>query len=80
MTLVNKDQVDILRTLRASVEVEKQDLDKTVTRLREELKTAEDRNTMFMQQVNSLLMEKVDLQSEGITQREEALRRERNLG
>ncbi|KAK0553313.1 hypothetical protein OC846_002556 [Tilletia horrida] len=80
LTLVNKDQVDILRTLRASVEVEKQDLDKTVTRLREELKTAEERNTMFMQQVNSLLMEKVDLQSEGITQREEALRRERNLG
>ncbi|KAL9935519.1 hypothetical protein V8E36_005867 [Tilletia maclaganii] len=80
LTLVNKDQIDILRTLRASVEVEKQDLDKTVTRLREELKTAEDRNAMFMQQVNSLLMEKVDLQSEGITQREEALRRERNLG
>ncbi|KAK0530354.1 hypothetical protein OC842_003955 [Tilletia horrida] len=80
LTLVNKDQVDILRTLRASVEVEKQDLDQTVARLREELKTAEDRNTMFMQQVNSLLMEKVDLQTEGITQREEALRRERNLG
>ncbi|KAE8271061.1 hypothetical protein A4X09_0g1297 [Tilletia walkeri] len=80
LTLVNKDQIDILRTLRASVEVEKQDLDKLVTKLRDELRTAEDRNTMFMAQVNGLLMEKVDLQSEGITQREEALRRERNLG
>ncbi|CAD6888302.1 unnamed protein product [Tilletia controversa] len=80
LTLVNKDQMEILRTLRASVDIEKQDLDKMVAKLRDELRTAEDRNTMFMQQVNSLLMEKVDLQTEGITQREEALRRERNLG
>ncbi|PWN44214.1 HOOK-domain-containing protein [Ceraceosorus guamensis] len=80
LTLVNKDQVDILHTLRASVDVEKADLEGVVSRLREQLKSVEEQKRMQTDQINKLLMEKVDLQSEGIGQREEALRRERNLG
>ncbi|KAN0062801.1 hypothetical protein ACQY0O_004621 [Thecaphora frezii] len=80
LTLVNKDQVDILHSLRASVEVEKSELASHIKRLQTELKSAQEQNQMSMAQVNSLLMEKVDLQSEGIGQREEALKRERALG
>ncbi|KDN52118.1 hypothetical protein K437DRAFT_40568 [Tilletiaria anomala UBC 951] len=35
---------------------------------------------MLTQQVNGLLMDKIDLQTQGIGHRDEALRRERNLG
>lgn len=80
LSLVNKDQIDIVRSLRDSVNVEKAGLEAVVERLREQVKSAEEQNRMQMGQINSLLMEKVDLQSEGIGQREEALKRERNLG
>ncbi|PWN51410.1 hypothetical protein IE53DRAFT_51456 [Violaceomyces palustris] len=80
LLLVNKDQVDILHSLRASVDVEKNELEAALKKVRLELGKAEEQNRMYMAQVNSLLMEKVDLQTEGIGQREEALRRERNLG
>ena len=79
-TLVNKDQVDILHSLRASIEVEKDELESTIKRLKNELNSANEQNRMYMAQVNSLLMEKVDLQTEGIGQRDEALKRERALG
>ncbi|GAK67054.1 HOOK-domain-containing protein [Moesziomyces antarcticus] len=80
LTLVNKDQVDILHSLRASMEADKDELEAHVKKLKAELGSVGEQNRMYMAQVNSLLMEKVDLQAEGIGQRDEALKRERALG
>ncbi|GAC75593.1 hypothetical protein PANT_16c00058 [Moesziomyces antarcticus T-34] len=80
LTLVNKDQVDILHSLRASMEADKDELEAHVKKLKAELGSMGEQNRMYMAQVNSLLMEKVDLQAEGIGQRDEALKRERALG
>ncbi|ORY88555.1 HOOK protein-domain-containing protein [Leucosporidium creatinivorum] len=79
LTLVNKDQLDILKSLRASVSVEKEALSKEVERLRVSLQSAEDKNTMQMSQVNALLVEKSSLQSDSIGQREKMLERERDM-
>ncbi|KAJ1021627.1 hypothetical protein NDA16_003764 [Ustilago loliicola] len=80
LTLVNKDQVDILHSLRASMEGDKDELEANVKKLKTELASVSEQNRMYMAQVNALLMEKVDLQAEGIGQRDEALKRERTLG
>ena len=39
-----------------------------------------DKNRMQLEQVNALLLEKVNLQSEGIGHREKMLQRERDFG
>ncbi|CBQ69959.1 related to Hook protein [Sporisorium reilianum SRZ2] len=80
LTLVNKDQVDILHSLRASIDADKDELEANVKKLKAELASVNEQNRMYMAQVNALLMEKVDLQAEGIGQRDEALKRERTLG
>ncbi|EST08352.1 Hook-related protein family [Kalmanozyma brasiliensis GHG001] len=80
LTLVNKDQVDILHSLRASVDADKDELEAHIKKLKTELASINEQNRMYMGQVNALLMEKVDLQAEGIGQRDEALKRERTLG
>ncbi|KAI5474231.1 protein-nucleus import-related protein [Pseudohyphozyma bogoriensis] len=80
LNLVNKDQLDILKSLRASVSVEKDALTEEVERLRASLQAAEDKVKMQMSQVNSLLMEKVSLQSDGLSQREREIARERDVG
>lgn len=80
LTLVNKDQVDILHSLRASMDADKDELEAHVKKLKAELASVSEQNRMYMAQVNALLLEKVDLQAEGIGQRDEALKRERTLG
>lgn len=80
MNLVNKDQLDILATLRESVNEDKAGLEADVERLKNQLKELNDKNRMQLEQVNALLLEKVNLQSEGIGQRELALQRERDFG
>lgn len=98
VNLVNKDQLDILRSLRTSVSVEKDALAKELERVKVSLQLADDKAKMQMSQVrgrnrfvgrikadsrlqvNTLLMEKVSLQSEGIGQRERMLEREREHG
>src|ERR1700754_145116 len=77
--LVNKDQLDILSTLRASVNEDKIGLEADIERLRKNLKDLSERNKMQMEQINGLLMEKVTLQSESIGQRERMLDRERDF-
>jgi protein HOOK3 len=62
------------------VSVEKEGLESEVKRLKEEIKTLEDTNKMQMSQVNALLIEKIDLQSEGIGARERMLAKEREYG
>ncbi|KIS66560.1 uncharacterized protein UMAG_11790 [Mycosarcoma maydis] len=80
LSLVNKDQVDILHSLRASMDADKDELEAHVKKLKAEVASVSEQNRMYMAQVNALLMEKVDLQAEGIGQRDEALKRERALG
>ncbi|KAK0197497.1 HOOK-domain-containing protein [Armillaria mellea] len=80
LTLVNKDQLDILATLRDSVNEDKVALEADVQRLQKQNKELSDKNRMQLEQVNALLLEKVTLQSEGIGQREKMLQRERDFG
>ncbi|GJN87749.1 hypothetical protein Rhopal_000704-T1 [Rhodotorula paludigena] len=80
LTLVDKDQRDILRELRASVSSEKDALQAEVDRLKAAAREAEDKAKLHVEQVNKLLVDKVSLQGEGIVQREQALEREREYG
>jgi protein HOOK3 len=80
VNLVNKDQLDILSTLRESVNEDKVGLEADVERLKKQIKELGDKNRMQLEQVNGLLMEKVNLQSEGIGHREKMLQRERDFG
>ncbi|KAJ8462031.1 hypothetical protein ONZ51_g11167 [Trametes cubensis] len=80
LTLVNKDQLDILATLRESVNEDKAELESEVERLRNQVKELADKNKMQLEQINGLLLEKVNLQSEGIDQRDRMLQRERAIG
>ncbi|KAF8919521.1 hypothetical protein CPB85DRAFT_812129 [Mucidula mucida] len=80
LTLVNKDQLDILATLRESVNEDKAGLETDLTRLQKQNKELSEKNRMQLEQVNALLLEKVNLQSEGIGQREKMLQRERDFG
>lgn len=80
VTLVNKDQLDILATLRESVNEDKAGLEADVERLKKQTKDLADKNKMQLEQVNALLLEKVNLQSDGISQREKMLMRERDFG
>ncbi|KAG6861873.1 hypothetical protein C0995_010579 [Termitomyces sp. Mi166 len=80
LTLVNKDQLDILATLRDSVNEDKAALEADVEHLKKQNKELSDKNRMQLEQVNALLLEKVNLQSEGIGHREKLLQRERDFG
>ncbi|CAL1703949.1 unnamed protein product [Somion occarium] len=80
LNLVNKDQLDILATLRESVNEDKAGLEAEVGQLLEQIKELSDKNKMQLEQINGLLLEKVNLQSEGLDQRDRMLQRERAIG
>ncbi|KAF8136153.1 HOOK-domain-containing protein [Boletus edulis] len=80
LNLINKDQVDILASLRESVNEDKALLEAETERLKKQIKELNEKNRMQLEQVNALLLEKVNLQSEGIGQREMMLQRERAIG
>ncbi|KAF7796540.1 hypothetical protein EIP86_007720 [Pleurotus ostreatoroseus] len=80
LNLVHKDQLDILASLRESVNEDKAGLEAEVQRLLEQVKDLSDKNKMQLEQINALLFEKVDLQSEGLAQRDRMLQRERDIG
>lgn len=79
VNLVNKDQVDILHSLRETLNQDKEALEAEVTSLRGQISELSDKNTMHLEQVNSLLMEKVSMQTDGLGQREKMLEREREF-
>lgn len=72
--------MDILATLRESVNEDNSGLELDMQRLRDQVTELSDKNRMQLEQVNALLLEKVNLQSDGIGQREMMLQRERALG
>ena len=80
MLFRSRDQLDILKTLRESVNEDKVELEAEVERLRKQIKELSDKNKMQLEQINGLLLEKVNLQSEGIDQRDRMLQRERAIG
>ncbi|KAF8674201.1 HOOK protein [Rhizoctonia solani] len=80
LNLVNKDQLEILTTLRESVNEDKAALESEAERLKGQIVELKDKNKMQLEQVNALLMEKISLQNEGIGQREKMLERERHFG
>lgn len=80
VNLVNKDQLEILATLRESVNEDKAGLETEVQQLQNQIKELSDKNKMQLEQINALLLEKVNLQSEGIDQRDRMLQRERAIG
>ena len=80
MTLVNRDQLEILASLRESVNEDKASLEADVDRLKKHIKELSEKNRMQLEQVNVLLLEKVNLQSEGIGHREKLLQKERDFG
>lgn len=76
---MNKDQLEILAALRESVNEDKTGLEGEVTKLQSQIQELKEKNKMQLEQVNTLLMEKVSLQSDGLTQRERMLERERDF-
>lgn len=71
--------MEILASLRESVNEDKIALERDVEKLQKQIKDLSDKNRMQLEQINGLLLEKVTLQSEGIGQRERMLERERNF-
>jgi protein HOOK3 len=80
VNLVNKDQLDILASLRESVNEDKAELEADVEKLKKANKELNEKNRMQLEQVNALLLEKVSMQSENIGHREKMLQRERDFG
>ena len=79
VTLVNKDQLDILASLRESVNEDKAELEADLKKIKDQLKDANDKNRMQIEQINTLLLEKVGLQGDSIDVREKMLARERDF-
>ena len=79
VTLVNKDQLDILASLRESVNEDKAEIEADLKKIKSQLKEANDKNKMQLEQINILLLEKVGLQGDSIDVREKMLARERYL-
>lgn len=55
-------------------------LEAEVSRLLDQIKDLSDKNKMQLEQINGLLLEKVNMQSEGLDQRDRMLQRERDIG
>lgn len=79
LIMVDKDQLEVLAHLRASVNEEKASLEEDVNRLKLVSKELGEKNRLQLEQINGLLLEKVSLQNDGIGQRERMLQRERDF-
>jgi protein HOOK3 len=79
LNLVGKDQLEMLSSLRDSVSTEKIALQDELDRLKKEQGSLRDQLSMKTEQIQSLLLEKINLQSDSIDQRERMLLRERQL-
>jgi len=79
VTLVNKDQLEILASLRESVNEDKAEMAADIKKIKNQLKDANDKSKMQLEQINALLLEKVGLQGDSIDVREKMLARERDF-
>jgi protein HOOK3 len=77
--LVGKDKLEIVEELRNSVNLEKSELERRLLHAEEDVKSKEEQLRMNVSQINTLLMEKVDLQGDSIEQRDAALNHEKEM-
>lgn len=80
VNLVHKDQLEILASLRESVNEDKAGLESEVQKLHDTIRELSEKSKMQLEQINALLLEKVNLQSDGLDQRDRMLQRERDIG
>ncbi|WVF72769.1 hypothetical protein IAT40_007587 [Kwoniella sp. CBS 6097] len=80
LSLVDKDQAQMLASLRETVRTESAQLEKEVSALKEEVFMLREKDHQHLEDIKKLLLEKVDLQSAGIDQRERALMKEKEFG
>jgi len=69
-----------LASLRESVNEDKSGLEAELQIHQNQIRDLKEKTKMQLEQINSLLMEKVTLQGESIGQREKLLARERDMG
>lgn len=77
--LVNKDQLDIVSELRASVSQEKDSLTSECNQLREEVLLLKEGAHTQTLQINKLLLDKIEMQGDSLDQRQKMVERERDL-
>ncbi|ORY35634.1 HOOK protein-domain-containing protein [Naematelia encephala] len=80
LSLVDKDQQDMLAALKEDVQIQTKELDSQVLEFREQVATLKEKDRLHLEEVKRLLVEKADLQSAGIDQRDIALTREKQFG
>lgn len=76
LAVVNKGQVEMLAEVRKTVASEQKGVEEEISRLQAELKKANETAAMQLSQINSLLLDKVDLQSQGLAERDLRLQHE----
>ncbi|WVQ99968.1 hypothetical protein IAU59_007111 [Kwoniella sp. CBS 9459] len=79
-TDLNKDQAGMLASLRETVKAESAELEQEVSQLKKEVSQLKEKDHQHLEDIKKLLLEKVDLQSAGIDQRERALMKEKEFG
>lgn len=79
MNLVDKDHLDAVRSLRASVSEDKNALARELDSVRDRLQEAEGKTQTQLAQINELLLDKVAMQNESLNQRERLSARERDF-
>lgn len=79
MKLVNKDQLQIVADLRSSISKESEAISAENSTLKKQISSLNESALQQTLQINKLLLDKIDLQTDGIGQRERMLERERDL-
>lgn len=79
MNLVGKDKLEMLDGVKASVNAEKSNLEKSMQELNKEMQKKDEQLQMTLSQIKSLLIDKVDLKSDSTEQSENSLQREKEL-
>lgn len=70
----------MLAALRESVRAESTTQDNEAAQLKAQIASLKDQSVMQVSQINTLLFEKIDMQADGIQQRERMLTKESDLG
>ncbi|KIR51621.1 hypothetical protein I315_05844 [Cryptococcus gattii Ru294] len=76
LSLVGKDQSDIIAFLREGIEKDASNLGKEVTELKEQIEALREKDRQNLEEIKILLKDKVNLQTVSIDQREKALEKE----
>ncbi|WVQ74880.1 hypothetical protein IAR50_004487 [Cryptococcus sp. DSM 104548] len=79
LNMVGKDQREILESLRENVKKDTTNFEAQVKELKDQVNILREKDRQSLEQIKKLLMDKVDLQSAGIDQRERALEKEKEF-